>query len=386
MIRGMSETLIECPECGHAFAVAEALSARARAEMETRLAADFDKRLESAVRKAETRGRDALGLELKDLRAQLADQQRKTEMAERQELALRKRARELEEKQRKMDLDLERRLEEERKNIETRIREQVDETQALKLKEKGQQIEDLRKALEAATRKSQQGSQERQGEVLELDIETALSEQFPQDEIRSVPKGTRGADLVHDVCNAAGHACGTILWETKNTRYFQAAWIDKLKQDQRAAGASLAVIVSVALPDGIREFGRIDGVWIVSLRAWPALATALREQLIQVAFARAASEGKREKMEVLYEYLSGDEFRHRVEAIVEAFSALQDQLHKERRAMERLWSEREKQIERIITNTAGMYGDIHGLIGAGMPEIQLLALEAAAELGESVEQ
>jgi hypothetical protein len=381
----MNETLIACPECGYEFAVSEALSSQVRSEVEASVAADYNQRLANAVRKAEVRARGELSVEVKDLRAQLAEQQRKAQEAEQQELALRKKARELEEKQQKLDLELERRVEAERTTIEKRLRGQLDEVQTLKLKEKEQQIEDLRKAVDELRRKSQQGSQERQGEVLELDIEAALNEQFPRDDVRPVPKGMRGADLVQEVRNSAGQPCGTILWETKNTRHFQSGWIDKLKQDQRATGASLAVIVSAALPDEIREFGRMDGVWIASLRAWPALATALREQLMQVAFARAASEGKHEKMEVLYAYLSGEEFRHRVEAIVEAFSAMQDQLHKERRAMERLWHEREKQIERIIANTAGMYGEVRGLIGAGMPEIQLLALEAAA-LEENIDQ
>jgi hypothetical protein len=385
MILGMSESLIACPQCGHEFAVSEVLSARVRAEAEARLAADYDNRLKIAMRQTETRVREGLTLELEDLREQLAEQHCKTRKAEQEELALRKRTRELEEKEQKVDLEVERRLEQERKTIETKVREQVDEAQALKLKEKERQIEDLREALEEARRKSQQGSQERQGEVLELDIEAALNAQFPHDNIRPVPKGMRGADLIQEVRDNGGRLCGAILWEAKNTRHFQPTWIDKLKQDQRATCAALAVIVSVALPEGIREFGRIEGVWIASLRVWPALATALREQLIQVAFARAASEGKREKMELLYAYLSGDEFRHRVEAIVEAFSAMQDQLQKERRAMERLWHEREKQIERIITNTAGMYGDIRGLIGAGMPDVQLLALEPAA-LEETIEQ
>ncbi len=389
MMRGMSktnETLIECPKCGYEFGVSDAFSARVRADVESGLRAEYDKQLKSAVRDAESRTREAVTLELKDLEAQLAEQREKAEAAERQELELRKRARELEDKQRKLDIEIERRLEQERKAIEEQLREERDDMQALKIKEKEQQIEDLRNALEAATRKSLQGSQERQGEVLELDIEAALAEQFPHDGIRPVPKGMRGADLIHEVCNDAGRLCGTILWEVKNTKHFQPTWIDKLKQDQRATGAALAVIVSATLPDGIRDFGRIDGVWIASLRAWPALAMALREQLIQVAFARSASEGKREKMELLYAYLSGEEFRHRVEAIVEAFSAMQEQIRKERRAMERLWCEREKQIERIITNTAGMYGDVRGLIGAGMPEVRLLTLEEAAREEEGIDQ
>ncbi|HWP84871.1 MAG TPA: DUF2130 domain-containing protein [Terriglobia bacterium] len=377
------ENLIECPKCGHRFAVSEALSRRVEREMEARLKAGFDERLKNAIRNAEARAREGLNVELEDLRARLAEEQRKTKQAEQQELALRKKARELEDKQQKLDLELERRLEEGRRALAEKLREEFDEAHSLKLKEKEQQIEDLRKMLEEAKRKSQQGSPERQGEVLELNVEAVLNEQFPGDAIRAVPKGVRGADLIQEVRNSAGQPCGSILWEVKNTRHFQPAWIGKLKQDQRAIGAALAVIVTVALPEGIREFGRVDGVWIASLRAWPALATALREQLLQVAFARAAWEGKREKMELLYAYLSGDEFRQRVEAIVEAFSAMQSQLQKERRAVERLWQEREKQIQKLMINTAGMYGDIRGLIGAGMPEVRLLALEAASE--ESIE-
>ncbi|MDM7996331.1 MAG: DUF2130 domain-containing protein [Acidobacteriota bacterium] len=381
MMRAMHNTntiLVECPKCGHAFGVSEALGARMRAEAEEKLSTDFAQRLNEAVREAEERARKSVGLEIKDLREQLAEQQRKAEEAEKQELAFRKKTRELEEKQQKFELEIERRLEHERAAIEKRVREENDAVQDLKFKEKEKQIEDLRQALEEARRMMQQGSQERQGEVLELDIEAALGAQFPRDLIRPVPKGMRGADLIQEVCNSAGNICGAILWEVKNTKHYQPSWIDKLKQDQRATGAALAVIISVALPDGIKEFGRVDGVWIVSLRSWPALALALREQILQVAFARAASEGKRDKMQLLYAYLSGDAFHQRVEAIVEAFSAMQDQIQKERRAMERLWHEREKQIERIITNTSGMYGDIRGLIGAGMPEVRQLTLEAAA--------
>ena len=296
-----------------------ALTDQVRTETEARLAAEHESEIEQAVRDTEANARKALGLELRDLREQLAEQERKAEDAEQQELALRKRARHLEEREKKHDIEIERRLDAERKIIEKRVREDIDTAQALKLEEKEHQIEVLRRALDEARRKSRQGSQERQGEVLQLDVEAALNAHFPRDEIRPVPKGTRGADLVHTVRNDTGQPCGIILWETKNTRHFQSDWIDKLKHDQRANGAALAAIVSVALPDEIHGFGRIDGVWIAGLRTWPALATALREQLIQVAYARAASEGKRDKMEILYAFLSGGEFRHRIEAIVEAF-------------------------------------------------------------------
>jgi len=216
-----------------------------------------------------------------------------------------------------------------------------------------------------------------------MNFEAALRAQFPCDRLKPVAKGQRGADLVHEVCNNLGEACGQILWEIKNTKHFSPGWIDKLKEDQRAAGASLSVLVSVALPEAVREFGQVNGVWVVGLRAWPALAVALRDQLVQVAFARAAAKGRRDKMALIYQYLSGDEFRHRVEAIVEGFTAMQTQLERERRAMEKLWKERERQIRCIVTNTVGMYGEMRGLIGAGMPEIEALELDGVALLEDA---
>ena len=242
-------------------------------------------------------------------------------------------------------------------------------------KEKEKQIKDLRKALDAAKRKSEQGSQENQGEVLELDIQARLEQLFPQDQIRPVPKGVRGADLIQEVRNAAQQACGNIVWETKNTKNWQQGWLDKLKDDQRTIGAEIAVLVSAALPEDIDGFGHLDGIWICGLRTWPALAAVLREQLLQVAFAHAASEGKQEKMDLLYRYLAGDQFRQKVQGIVEAFEALQSQLNRERRAMEKQWKEREKQIERVINNTVGMYGEMSGILGGSLPGIPSLELD-----------
>ena len=220
--------------------------------------------------------------------------------------------------------------------------------------------------------------QERQGEALEIDVEAELARRFPHHLVAPVRKGMRGADIVHEVRNGALRLCGTIVWETKNTRAWQPGWLDKLKEDQRAIGASLAVIVATALPDGMVEFGRIDGVWVAGLRAWPALAVALREQLMQVAFAHAAAEGKHEKMECHYDYLAGDRFKSRIEATVEAFTALRNGLTRERNAMERIWNEREKQIDRVLANTAGMYGEVRGIVGSSVPPVPALELDAAA--------
>ena len=336
-------------------------------------------RIKAAAAQAEARAREQSGKELALLQEQLAEQQQKAQTAQEAELSLRKEKTLLDERARELDLEVARRLDIEKQCLEESIRKNVGEEQSLKLREKEKQIDDLRKALEEARRKSEQGSQELQGEVLELDIQVALERKFPQDSIRPVPKGARGADLIQEVRNGFLQTCGTILWETKNTKHWSPAWVAKLKEDQRAVGASLAVLVSVALPEEIAEFGQIDGVWVAGLRAWPALATVLREQIIQVAFAHAASEGKNEKMELLYGYLAGQQFRQRVQGIVEAFTVLQNQLNRERRAMEKLWKEREKQIECVMTNTVGMYGEMRGIVGASLPEIPALELDPDAE-------
>jgi hypothetical protein len=347
-----------------------------RAAVETDLKRAYEAQLQSAVRQAESRAKEQSAQDLKLLREQLTDQERKTREAQEAELALRKEKATLEARARELDLEVARKVDAEKQKLEEQIRKLAADEQALKLKEKDKQIEDLKALLEEARRKSEQGSQERQGEVLELDLEAALARAFPQDEIRPVPKGMRGADVIQEVRDGGLRPCGTIIWETKRTKAWSPGWLAKLKDDQREAGASVAVLVSVTLPEDIRAFGLVDGVWVASLACYLPLAIALREQLIRVAFARAAAQGMSDKMEALYRYLSGDEFRHRVEALVETFKAMEEQLAKERRAMEKLWAERAKQIERLMTNTVGMYGAIRGVIGGQLPEIPALDLGA----------
>lgn len=389
----MAETVITCPNCGHRIPLSEALATQLRSQLQAAVQAEHEARLREAVAAAETRAkalatqaeqraREAAAQELGLLTAQLAEQRQKAAQAQQAELELRKRSADLEERQRTLDLELARRLDEERRRLEASIRKTAAEEQALQLRQKEKQIDDLRKALEDAKRRSELGSQELQGEVLELDIQAALERQFPADRIEPVLKGARGADIVQRVRNERLEDCGVIVWETKNTKNWSPSWIAKLKEDQRAMGASLAALVSVALPEGIDELGRIDGVWVASRRTYPALAAALREQLIQVSFARLASEGRHEKMELLYRYLSGDEFRQRVEAIVDAFVAMQAQLAKERRAMEKQWAEREKQIQRVVSSTTGMYGALQGIVGGTLAAIPALELDATPLLTE----
>jgi hypothetical protein len=204
-----------------------------------------------------------------------------------------------------------------------------------------------------------------------------LKAEFTQDEILPVPKGVNGADIIQKVCTRAGQVCGQIAWESKKTKTWSEGWIQKLRDDQRAIKAELAVIVSAVLPEDVKGFAFRDGVWICDIKLAVALASALRVNLEAVHRERVMAVGKNEKVEILYTYLTGVEFKQRVEAIVEAFTEMQDGLNKERKVFEANWAKREKQIQKVISNTVGMYGDLSGLVT--LQPIKML------ELGESNE-
>ncbi len=347
----------------------------------------IEKRVSEKGKEQEVQIREELAREsskeLQVLKDMLQSREKAMDEAREREIGLMKEKRELEEQRKGMELDYQQRLDGERRKLEATLSEKYASETDLKMKERDQQIDGLRKALAEAQRKSEQGSMETQGEVLELVLAANLQQNFPHDAIDHVPKGIRGADVIQSVCGPGMAESGRIIWEAKNTKAWSNGWIEKLKDDQRVVGANLAVIVSSVLPEGIRNFGLIDGVWVCAVDAYIPLAMALRQQLLQVAFARSASEGKSEKMEMVYHYLSGDEFRQKIEVLVETFIGMQEQLEKEKRAFQRIWKEREKQIQRIIDNTAGMYGDIRGMIGSSVPEIHALSLDDEDILLES---
>jgi len=195
---------------------------------------------------------------------------------------------------------------------------------------------------------------------------------FPFDTILPVAKGIHGGDVIHIVHDAAGIECGIILWESKRTKNWSDGWLPKLRDDQRAAKAHIAILISIELPKGVSTFECVDGIWVTCRACALALAAALRSGLIDAATARRSADGKQTKMEVLYTYLAGQEFRHRVEGIVESFATLKEDLEAEKRAMQRIWAKREKQLDRAITNTSGMYGDLQGIVGASLPSIASL--------------
>lgn len=266
---------------------------------------------------------------------------------------------------------------------EDKIRDEVlksaDERYRLKIAEQEKKLSDTQKALEDAQRKASQGSQQNQGEVLELDLENRLREEFPFDIITEVKKGQRGADIIQTVCSQNGSACGTLLWETKNGKW-QPAWIPKFKADIRLANANIGVIVSQEIPSELGEMKHLENnVWVVSPRLAARLAAALRVTILQVAAANTMNAGKDVKMESLYQFLVGPEFRHRVEAIVENYTVLQDEIEREKRASALKWARQEKAIRAVIDNTIGMYGDLQGITNRALPSIRSLELESGED-------
>ncbi len=306
------------------------------------------------------------------LEEQLKSKDEKLEQATKNEINLRKEKIKLVEDKQTFELEKLRQMEEIKKVVVEEATKKATEEQQYVIAQLKKQLTDATKAKDDLARKLEQGSQQTQGEVLELELEEILRTEFPHDEILPVPKGVKGADVVHKIIDRSGRLCGQIVWESKKTKSWSEGWVQKLKDDQRAIKADLAVIVSAVLPEDVKGFVFRDGVWICDIKLISALAMALRHNLEAVAREKGMSVGKNEKMEILYSYLTGVEFKQRVEAIVEAFSSMDDGLKKERMAYEKIWSEREKQIRRVMNNTIGMYGDLNGLIT--LPQIKALEL------------
>ena len=359
----------------------EAEVAHAKEDIERRVAARVQETKaalrQELLKEAQADAEAAVTLKMQDLETQVREKTQKIADLETRELALLKRERELEESKQAHELELERRMAAERKTIAAEAEQRVTESYRLKEQEREKVIRDLRIALEDAKRTAEQGSQQTQGEVLELELEQFLGHAFPHDTIQPVPKGKRGADVVHMVYTPTGYCCGTIVWESKRTKRWDDGWLVKVKDDQQEAKADIAIIITETLPKDLTHFGIREDVWVASYACLPGMAQALRERLIAVALMRRAGQGKDEKMEVVFNFLTGPEFRNRVQAITETFMSMKADLDKERLVYERQWKQREKQIQRVLLNTAGMYGDLQGLLGPSMQAIP--ALEAGEE-------
>jgi hypothetical protein len=413
------EPAITCPQCKIEIRLTESLAApliqATRREFETRLAqkdADFAKKesilrdREAAIARMKEKLDEELAARLLQERSKIAaeeatkaklstatDLEQKTRaLAELQEVlkqrdlklaeaqktqaeVLRKQ-RELDDAKREMELTIEKRIQESLNATREQARKEAEEELRLKVNEKEQTISSMQRQIEELKRRAEQGSQQLQGEVQELELENLLRTKFPRDSIQPVPKGEFGGDVLHRVNGTLGQSCGFILWECKRTKNWSDGWLAKLREDQRTAKAEVAVMVSQALPKDVETFEFIEGVWVTHPRAAMPMAVVLRQTLLEVAAVRQSSEGQQTKMEMVYQYLTGSRFRQRVQAIVEAFSCMREDLDREKRAIVKQWAKREQQIDRVMEATVGMYGDLQGIAGKTLQEIEGLEFPA----------
>ncbi len=357
---------------------------RLQLELEGRLAHETDRIRKEAEAAAAERHARQVADENRQREQELAAARERLEAAATKEAALLRRQAELEDQTRNLPVELERRLLVERKNIheqsEKKATERLDlerQQQLLQDRERREQIDGLKRNVADLQRRLDQGSQQLQGEAQEVELREVLTTAFPRDTIEDVGKGAQGADLVHRVRDEEGRECGIIVWESKRTKSWSDEWLVKLRDDQRAIGGGCAVVVSQALPPGLGTFGCRDGVWICSWGHAVGVGAVLRAGVIELAGARRAAEGRGEKMQILYDYLTGPEFRNRIGGVVEAFVEMRDDLETERRSIMGQWRKREKQLDRALENLTSFHGDLRGIAGRQLAELPELALPPA---------
>lgn len=411
-----NNTQIKCPSCGTAIDVQDILAHQLEEEIkqkyQSQLAAEreryaqeqdklrqereafeqkkkqenelFQQRLENKLREERKAIEDRLKAKLeveqaeqfKALQQELNDKSEQIKDLHRAKADIERLKREKDELREAVELDLQRKMNEQLLAERERIKKLEEEKNELKLRELQKQLDDQKKLTEEMKRKQEQGSMQLQGEVQELAIEEWLSAQFPLDSIEEVKKGARGGDCIQVVNTHNRVGCGKIYYESKRTKDFQPSWIEKFKADMREKGADVGVLVTDAMPAGFERMGIKEGVWICSYEEFKGLCAVLRETVIQIGLAVASQENKGDKMHMLYDFLTSNTFRMQVEAIVEGFSCMKSDLEKEKRAMQRIWKEREKQIDKVVTNTIDMYGSIKGIAGNAIQPVQALELPA----------
>ncbi len=421
----MSEPTIKCPACGAEIKLTESLAAplieSTKRDFEKRMAqkdADILAREKTVLDQAQelARQRDAMGAqinekiqqervkiaeeekrkarqvaaldlegkakEIKELQELIRQRENKLAEAQKAQTEFLKKQRELDDAKRELDLTIEKRVAESVGAARQQARKQAEDELKLKVSEKEQTIAAMQKQIDELKRKAEQGSQQLQGEVQELEIEQLLRTQFPHDTVCPVPKGEHGGDALQRVVSPLGQLCGTILWESKRTRNWSDGWLVKLRDDQRVAKAEISGLVTQALPKGIENFGLLDGVWVMSPAFILPVASALRYCLVETSMARKASEGQQTKMEMVYQYLTGPRFKQRVLAMVEAWQAMKNDLEKEKRVIQKQWDKRAEQITRVTDATIGMYADLQGIAGKSIQEIDGLEFQALEDRPE----
>ena len=404
---------ISCPNCSHDFDVEEALAGKIEAhfkkEFEQKLAeqskrfsnerAELEKereafkqakerenelfveklnqKLEQEKKKVEAAAQESVAAKMKALQEENEKRKNENRILQEKEVTLLKKEQALIEQQEQLALKTEKEMLQRQQEIEEKARKKERENFELEKVKLLKQIEDNKKLAEEMKRKAEQGSMQMQGEVQELAIEQMLAQQFPFDQIEEVPKGVRGADIIQNVVNASQQVCGKIVFESKRTKAFAGDWIDKLKQDQITCKADIAVLVTETMPKEMDRFGQKDGVWVCSYQEVQSLTAVLREVLVKTHAAAASQENKGEKMELLYAYLTGNEFIQNIKRIVENYDAMIHQLNSEKKAMHKIWAQREKKIWVVQENISSLFGSIKGIAGNSLPSSEVLELPDA---------
>jgi hypothetical protein len=401
----MSPNQTTCPNCGHVFDAGEALQKHMEIELKKRFSEQeklngeklelYKKQLLEEKRyfeqeekkkmwaiaqgEAQKRADEKKSVELAALKEDNKVKQQVILEAQKKELELLKRENELKMQQEQLQLKLERELLEKSRAIEEKAKRQKDEEFELVKKEYEKKLEDQMNLVKEMQRKAQQGSMQLQGEIQELEIESILAIAFPYDVIEEVKKGIRGADAIQTVMNEFGQNCGKIIFESKRTQNWGGDWIEKLKTDQRETGAEIAVLVTQTMPKDLERFGEKDGIWICGFHDVKGLVFVLRQILIRTQQTKSVNENKADKMTLIYSFFTSNQFRQQIEAIVEGFSSLKNELDREKRAMQRIWKEREVQIDKVTNNTIDMYGSIKGIAGNAISSIKSLELPEAED-------
>ena len=322
------------------------------------------------------------GEEFKLLEKELNEQSEKLKELSRSKAEISKLIREKSELKEAIEAEAQKSLNQQLIEEKEKIRKIEHEKNELALRELQKQLDDQKKLTEEMKRKQEQGSMQMQGEVQELAIEDWLTTNFPLDTIEEIKKGARGGDCIQVVHTRNRQNCGTIYYESKRTKDFQPSWIEKFKNDIREKGADIGVLVTEAMPSDMERMGLKEGIWICTYEEFKALSLALRESIILVSNASIAQENKGDKMHLLYDFLTSKTFTMQVEAIVEGFTQMKIDLDSEKRAMQRIWKQREKQIEKVITNTIDMYGSVKGIAGSAIPEVKALELPTFSDENE----
>lgn len=367
------KNFIKCKNCGVEIEVSEVLMQQIEAQVLVSSEAKHRKETEEAVRLAEV-----------NLQKENSEQKERNKKLTLQMSELLDEIKALRIKDEERDIEMKKKMMEEEEKIRQEVRKKADEENQLENLKKDKKLNDALKQVEELKNKMQQGSQQAQGEVLEVELERLLKTEFPEDVISEVKKGERGADIVQEVIDKRGRSSGIILWETKNAQW-KNEWIPKLKEDQRSKKSDLAVLVTINKPEGLDMFTYRDGIWLTTWKFVIPLAFALRFSLISVNHQKTLSQGKDEKKEILYQYLTGTEFKYRLEAIMEAFNSLQKEQETEKRWFSAKWGRQEKNLRTVLDHTCGMYGDLQGIIGRLLPEIKTLELSEQSQVETVVE-